>query len=78
MISILPEHAPPVSTKDTKLKLIVADDVLVQFPREEAAYILSAFAEDVVKDLKHLESTGLLPGGKVDIESLELALNFMV
>ena len=77
MISILPEHAPP-GKEDRLLKLIVADDIVADFPEHEAAYTLNIFAEDVVKDIKSLETMGILPGGKVDPDSLNMALQFMV
>lgn len=79
MISIIPEHAPPAPDDCTDtLKLIVADDILTEFPREEAPFILNGYAEEIVIDIKKLEAMKLMPGGKVDQDSLKIALSFMV
>ncbi len=77
MISILPEHAPPGSDHE-KYKLIVADDVLCEFDSQDAVLILNAFAEDFLHDMSELELSGLLPGGVIDVDSLELAMKYMV
>lgn len=74
MISILPEHAPP---NNKKYKLLIADDVVTEFDQSEAVLALNAFAEDIVCDVFELQFSGLLKG-KIDLQSLKMALNFMV
>lgn len=76
MISILPEHAPP-SNDTMKLSLIIADDSVVDFTEEHAMDILSEYAEWMVQDINSMESMKLLPG-KITIESLNIALKFIV
>jgi len=76
LISIIPEHAPPGSPA-AKLKLIVADDVVAQFEAKEAVLVLSAYAEDLLNDIRELEQFKMVPG-RVTLESLNIALNFMV
>lgn len=76
MISIIPEHAPPTKS-ETEFKLVVADDVVAKFKATEAVLVLSSYAEDLLQDIKELELLQMIPG-QVTLESLNIALNFMV
>lgn len=76
MISILPEHAPPSKTEKI-YKLIVADDVLAKFKKDEAILVLNAMAEEFVKDMGELQMFEPMIG-KIDEQTLDTALNFMV
>lgn len=76
MISILPEHAPPGSNIG-KLTLVVADDVIANFTASEAMETLTEYASWLVRDITDLELMKLVPG-EITLESLNIALNFIV
>ena len=74
MISILPEHAPPVHDTTT-YKLIVAEDVVAEFTSGEALLTLNAMADDFISDMTELKNLGPLIGD-IDIATITDTQNF--